>query len=136
MSYKSIAREKQLEITDQILVPRSVPYSHDDPPSKLPDCIAPPRLTLPPTFLDISWLHFHSIQFPCSESYFLETIIPQLKESFSLSLEHCLPLAGNLAYPLNTELERPMIRYVTGDFVSLTIFESTFDFGKLIRNHA
>ncbi|KAL2251300.1 malonyl-coenzyme:anthocyanin 5-O-glucoside-6'''-O-malonyltransferase-like [Sesamum indicum] len=107
---------------------------------------APPgaaaNLSLPLTFFDIQWLHFHPIRhllfydYPCSKPYFLETVAPKLKESLSLTLRHYLPLAGNLIFPLNSE-KKPEIQYVAGDSaVSLTIAESASDFDHLTGNHA
>ncbi|KAL0282993.1 UNVERIFIED_CONTAM: Anthocyanidin 3-O-glucoside 6''-O-acyltransferase [Sesamum angustifolium] len=99
------------------------------------------ELSLPMTFIDIFWLHFHPIrrllfyEFPCSKAYFLETLVPKLKESLSLALKHYLPLAGNLVYPSNTE-KKPIIRYVAGESVSVSIAESANDFDNLVGNHA
>ncbi|KAK4420498.1 Anthocyanidin 3-O-glucoside 6''-O-acyltransferase [Sesamum alatum] len=99
------------------------------------------ELSLPMTFIDIMWLHFHPIrrllffEFPCSKAYFLETLVPKLKESLSLTLKHYLPLAGNIVYPSNTE-NKPIIRYVAGDSVSVAIAESANDFDNLVGNHA
>ncbi|KAL0362341.1 UNVERIFIED_CONTAM: Malonyl-coenzyme:anthocyanin 5-O-glucoside-6'''-O-malonyltransferase [Sesamum calycinum] len=99
-------------------------------------------LSVPLTFLDIFWLHFHPIRrllfydYPCSKPHFLENIAPKLKESLSLTLRHYLPVAGYLIFPLNSE-KKPEIRYVVGDSaVSLTIAESASDFHDLIGNHA
>ncbi|KAK4384557.1 Anthocyanidin 3-O-glucoside 6''-O-acyltransferase [Sesamum angolense] len=99
------------------------------------------ELSLPMTFIDIFWLHFHPIrrllfyEFPCSKAYFLEAFVPKLKESLSLALKHYLPLAGNLVYPSNTE-KKPIIRYVAGESVSVSIAESANDFDNLVGNHA
>ncbi|KAH6817829.1 hypothetical protein C2S51_001432 [Perilla frutescens var. frutescens] len=56
--------------------------------------VAPPaegkaasKQTLPLTFMDLPWLHFHPIQrllfyeFPCSKIHFIQTIVPNLKIS-------------------------------------------------------
>ncbi|KAK4428588.1 Malonyl-coenzyme:anthocyanin 5-O-glucoside-6'''-O-malonyltransferase [Sesamum alatum] len=99
-------------------------------------------LSVPLTFLDIHWLHFHPIRrilfydHPCSKPYFLETVAPKLRGSLSFTLRHYLPVAGDLIFPLNSE-KKPEIRYVAGDSaVSLTIAESGSDFGDLVGNHA
>ncbi|KAL0308774.1 UNVERIFIED_CONTAM: Malonyl-coenzyme:anthocyanin 5-O-glucoside-6'''-O-malonyltransferase [Sesamum radiatum] len=99
-------------------------------------------LSVPLTFLDIAWLHFHPIRrllfydYPCSKPYFLETVAPKLKESLSLTLRHYLPVAGDLIFPLNSE-KKPEIQYVAGDSaVSLTIAESGSDFDHLTAYHA
>ncbi|KAL7128893.1 hypothetical protein ABFS83_13G024800 [Erythranthe nasuta] len=101
-------------------------------------------LSVPLSFFDIAWLHFHPIRRllfytnPCSKPYFLETLVPNLKESLSLTLKHYLPASGNLLYPKNaTTDKKPVFRYITGDSVSLTIAESNNDdFDELIGNHA
>ncbi|KAG6416927.1 hypothetical protein SASPL_124368 [Salvia splendens] len=78
-------------------------------------------------FFDIFWIHFHPIRrllfynHPCSEAEFSNTILPNLKHTLSLTLQHFLPVAGNLLYPLHTGNFRPLIRYVSGrDFDELT----------------
>ncbi|GFP82284.1 malonyl-coenzyme:anthocyanin 5-o-glucoside-6'''-o-malonyltransferase [Phtheirospermum japonicum] len=98
--------------------------------------------TLPLTFFDVAWLHFHPIQrllfypFPCSEPNFLENIVPCFKKSLSQTLKHFLPLSGNLIYPLNSD-KIPQIRYVPGDSVSVTIAKSNkaHDFNHLTGNN-
>ncbi|KAK6157233.1 hypothetical protein DH2020_011481 [Rehmannia glutinosa] len=115
----------------------------------LETCRIPPpsggaaELSVPLTFFDIRWLHFQPIyrlifyDYHRSKEYFIETIVPKLKESLSLTLKHYLPLAGNLVYPLNiNDDEKPVFRYVAGDSISLTIAESSNDFDGLVGNHA
>ncbi|KAL8506674.1 hypothetical protein ACS0TY_017536 [Phlomoides rotata] len=109
-------------------------------------CVAPPPDTvaeqsLPLTFLDLNWLRFHPIRrllfydLPhSSKPYFLETLVPKLKKSLSLTLKHFFPLAGNIIYPLNPE-KNPEIRYRPGDSVPVTFFESRDDFHTLVQNH-
>ncbi|KAL8511090.1 hypothetical protein ACS0TY_017785 [Phlomoides rotata] len=108
--------------------------------------VAPPpgmvaEQTLPLIFFDITWLHFHPIhqllfyQIPnCSKPYFLETLVPKLKESLSLTLKHFFPLAGNIVYPLKPDM-KPVIRYQARDSVSVAISESSADFDNLVGNH-
>ncbi|GFP89539.1 malonyl-coenzyme:anthocyanin 5-o-glucoside-6'''-o-malonyltransferase, partial [Phtheirospermum japonicum] len=90
---------------------------------------------------DIPWLHFHPIRrllfynYPCSNAHFFETIVPELKQSLSLTLKHYLPLSGKLIYPLNTN-EKPVFRYEPGDSVSLTVAVSSHDFDELVGNQA
>uniref|UniRef100_F6GXS1 Malonyl-coenzyme A:anthocyanin 3-O-glucoside-6''-O-malonyltransferase n=1 Tax=Vitis vinifera TaxID=29760 RepID=F6GXS1_VITVI len=93
--------------------------------------------SLPLTFFDLLWLHFHIVQslffykFPQSKTHFIETTIPSLKHSLSLALKHFYPFAGNLLFPPN--LGEPEIHYVDGDSVSLSTFaESNSDFDYLI----
>ncbi|KAL8497421.1 hypothetical protein ACS0TY_020929 [Phlomoides rotata] len=113
----------------------------------LEKCRIPPppgaaaELTVPLSFLDIIWLHSNPVRrvlfydYPCSNPHFVETIVPELKESLSLTLHNYLPVAGNLLYPSDTE-KKHVIRYVTGDSVLLIITESSNDFDELVGNHA
>ncbi|KAL7086840.1 hypothetical protein ACP275_13G026800 [Erythranthe tilingii] len=106
-----------------------------------PGSAAAAELQLPLTFFDIVWIHFQPIrrllfyEYSGSESHFLETLVPKLKESLSLTLKHYLPLAGNLLYPLNTDHQKPLLRYISGDSVSLKIAISGGDFDELVGNH-
>ncbi|CAK9173757.1 unnamed protein product [Ilex paraguariensis] len=112
----------------------------------LEDCrVAPPPGTvagksLPLTFFDLPWLHFPLIhrvmfyEFPHSKTHFIESVIPKLKHSASLTLKHFFPLAGNLIVPSNSS--KPEMRYVNGDSVSLIFAESRGDFDYLSGDHA
>ncbi|KZV52194.1 malonyl-coenzyme:anthocyanin 5-O-glucoside-6'''-O-malonyltransferase [Dorcoceras hygrometricum] len=97
----------------------------------------PPEISLPATYFDIIWITFHPIRrliffdYTESKSGFYECHLPKLKQSLSLTLKHYTPLAGNMVYPLNNT-EKPRFRYVTGDFVSLTVSESSNDFEGLV----
>ncbi|XP_015900358.3 malonyl-CoA:anthocyanidin 5-O-glucoside-6''-O-malonyltransferase-like [Ziziphus jujuba] len=107
------------------------------PPPELPGSSAPKSLPL--TFFDILWLRlpppqsifFYEISSP-SHELFYDSIIPKLKHSLSLTLHHFLPLAGNLTWPQNSH--KPILNYVDGDGVSLTIAESNSDFYHLSGN--
>ncbi|KAK9924924.1 hypothetical protein M0R45_033265 [Rubus argutus] len=95
------------------------------PASPLPD-----HYSLPLTFFDIRWLRFAPVQ----RLYFYEisstdSILPKLKASLSLTLQHFLPLAGNLTWPQDSL--KPILSYAKGDTVSLTVAESDIDFGHL-----
>ncbi|KAL2245801.1 malonyl-coenzyme:anthocyanin 5-O-glucoside-6'''-O-malonyltransferase [Sesamum indicum] len=102
-----------------------------------PDTVA--ELTLPLLHFDITWLYFHPVKrllfygFPCSKHQFLETIVPKLKESLLRTLNHFLPLAGNIVHPIKSG--RPFSRFVVGDSVTLTIAECNKDFKHLTGNH-
>ncbi|KAL8031436.1 hypothetical protein ABFX02_13G024400 [Erythranthe guttata] len=106
-----------------------------------PSSAAAAELQLPLTFFDIVWIHFQPIrrllfyEYSGSESHFLETLVPKLKESLSLTLKHYLPLAGNLLYPLNTDEQKPLLRFISGDSVSMKIAVSGRDFDELVGNH-
>ncbi|XP_057793358.1 malonyl-coenzyme:anthocyanin 5-O-glucoside-6'''-O-malonyltransferase-like [Salvia miltiorrhiza] len=113
----------------------------------LETCRIPPapggaaELSLPLTYLDVTWIHFQPIRrllfydHPCSKPQFLSTIVPHLKQSLSLTLKHYLPVAGSLLYPSDTAAQKPVIRYVAGDSVPLTIAVSTNDLDHLTGNH-
>ncbi|KAF8389926.1 hypothetical protein HHK36_024445 [Tetracentron sinense] len=107
--------------------------------------VAPPpdsvtQTSLPLTFFDLPWLRFPPVQrlffykSPHSELSFTNSLLPKLKRSLSLTLQHFYPLAGNLIWP--PESEKPVIRYVDGDSVLLTIAESNSDFYHLSGNSA
>ncbi|KAL0375726.1 UNVERIFIED_CONTAM: Malonyl-coenzyme:anthocyanin 5-O-glucoside-6'''-O-malonyltransferase [Sesamum calycinum] len=72
-------------------------------------------------------------EFPCSKSHFLETIVPELKSSLSLTLTQFLPL-GNIIYPRKPG-NKTVLRYETGNSVSFTVSESTADFNHLTGSH-
>ncbi|XP_077213993.1 malonyl-coenzyme:anthocyanin 5-O-glucoside-6'''-O-malonyltransferase-like [Tasmannia lanceolata] len=70
---------------------------------------------------------------PLPTTHFLQTTLPNLKNSLSLSLQLFYPLAGNLTLSLQTSNHE--IHYIDGDSVSLTVAESYSDFYKLTTNH-
>ncbi|KAK7287263.1 hypothetical protein RIF29_00447 [Crotalaria pallida] len=101
--------------------------------------------SLPLSFFDLSWLRFHPVEctyfypfpFPLENpsSYFFEKVVPRLKTSLSLTLQHFLPLAGNFVWPHDSET--PIVKYTTlGDDegVSLVIAESDADFNHILNN--
>ncbi|KAL4289866.1 hypothetical protein GQ457_14G012540 [Hibiscus cannabinus] len=96
--------------------------------------------TLPLTFFDIHWLGSSPMQrlffydFPHSCSHFIQTVLPNLKSSLSLALQHFFPLAGNLVLPPPPQM--PYIRIGHGDSVRFIAKESTGDFGHLVGDHA
>ncbi|XP_022863748.1 malonyl-coenzyme:anthocyanin 5-O-glucoside-6'''-O-malonyltransferase-like [Olea europaea var. sylvestris] len=97
------------------------------------------EFSLPLVFFDLIWWDFPPNQsvlffdFPISKSRFLDTIVPNLKQSLSLALKHFLPLAGKIIHPLISGM--PISLYTIGDSVSLTISESGADFNNLTGNH-
>ncbi|KAJ9550583.1 hypothetical protein OSB04_014628 [Centaurea solstitialis] len=106
--------------------------------------VSPPTATvhdgvLPLTFFDILWLPFapvHHLFFyelpSVTKTHFIETIVPNLKQSLSITLQHFFPFSGNLiVYPNR----KPEICYAEGDSVAFTVAESTLDFDDLIGNH-
>ncbi|KAI3795387.1 hypothetical protein L1987_38039 [Smallanthus sonchifolius] len=112
--------------------------------------VSPPLATvgdksLPLTFFDAVWILFFPINqiffydFPHPKSYFLETIVPKLKHSLSITLQHFFPFAGNFILFPNPNRsfngEKPEIRHVEGDSVTLTFAEYDLDFDDLTGNH-
>ncbi|KAK9055832.1 hypothetical protein SSX86_026917 [Deinandra increscens subsp. villosa] len=114
--------------------------------------ISPPPNTvgersLPLTFFDLIWLlapPLHQIffyDFPHSKSHFIDEIIPKLKHSLSLTLQHFFPFASNLTvFPAKNNssglVRKPEIRYVEGDSVPITFAEECdLDFNYLKGNH-
>ncbi|TKY50178.1 Phenolic glucoside malonyltransferase 2 [Spatholobus suberectus] len=104
--------------------------------------ISPPQETaptsLPFTFFDVLWLRFPPVErlffypFPTPPPSFFNSVLPNLKRSLSLTLQHFPPLAGTITWPLNSPL--PVITYHTGNAVPFTVAESDADFNALSSN--
>ncbi|XP_059451922.1 malonyl-CoA:anthocyanidin 5-O-glucoside-6''-O-malonyltransferase-like [Corylus avellana] len=107
------------------------------PPPTSPDSASPS--SLPFTLFDILWLRFPPVQrvffyeIPPTNASFLDSILPKLKHSLSLTLQDYLPLAGTLTWPKDSH--KPIINYIEGDSVSLTLAESRADFYLLSGNN-
>ncbi|KAI3728703.1 hypothetical protein L6452_17344 [Arctium lappa] len=109
--------------------------------------ISPPLATvgprsLPLTFFDITWLLFPPVRhiffyhFPHSKSHFIQTILPNLKHSLSLTLQHFFPFVRKLiVFNDSGEIRKPEIRHLEGDSLALTIAEFDLDFDHLIAHH-
>ncbi|KAF8394015.1 hypothetical protein HHK36_020217 [Tetracentron sinense] len=97
-------------------------------------------MSLPLTFYDLIVLRYVPVQlvffyeYPHSKTHYIDSFLPKLKHSLSLTLQYFYPLAGNLTWP--PESEKPIILYVNGDSVSLTIAESMNDFYHLSGDHS
>ncbi|KAA0033867.1 phenolic glucoside malonyltransferase 1-like [Cucumis melo var. makuwa] len=65
-------------------------------------------------------------------SRFTMSLFRKLKSSLSLALRHYLPLAGNLVWP--SQSDTPIIEFVEGDGISMTVAESDSDFYHLSGN--
>lgn len=96
---------------------------------------------LPLLYFDVAWIpslprqciYFHN--FHHTESQFLDSIVPNLKKSLSLTLNHYLPLAGKIVVPLSSS-GLPFSQYISGeDSVPLTVSVSDSDFSLLTANH-
>ncbi|XP_058739298.1 phenolic glucoside malonyltransferase 1-like [Vicia villosa] len=98
----------------------------------------PSQTSLPLTFFDILWLRLPPVQriffyeFPHQPSLFFNTLLPKLKQSLSLALSHFYPLSGHLIWPLDSH--KPIIKYIKGNSLSLTVAESDADFNLLSGN--
>ncbi|XP_058736467.1 phenolic glucoside malonyltransferase 1-like [Vicia villosa] len=100
--------------------------------------------TTPLTLYDIIWLRFHpseriyfyALRDPHSHpTFFFQEIVPNLKSSLSLTLQHFLPLAGKIVWP--SDSSKPFIQFNPNDDdngVSLLIAESDADFNHVIEN--
>ncbi|KAK1439739.1 hypothetical protein QVD17_05559 [Tagetes erecta] len=97
--------------------------------------------SLPLTFFDFQWLAFndpvHTLFFydlPVTKTHFINTTLPNLKQSLSITLQHFFPYAGKLTiFPTSTK--KPEICYVEGDSVAVTFAECNLDFKDLTGNH-
>ncbi|KAL5167426.1 Phenolic glucoside malonyltransferase 1 [Glycine soja] len=97
-------------------------------------CLVPPPsaaatpFSVPLTFFDLHWLRFHpveriffySLPLPHSDHCsFFDKVVPKLKTSLSHTLQHFLPLAGNIVWP--SDSPKPIIQFNPGDGVSLVL---------------
>ncbi|XVE66701.1 hypothetical protein DITRI_Ditri08aG0099900 [Diplodiscus trichospermus] len=98
-----------------------------------------PTTSLRLTFFDLPWFSFPNIQrlfffeFPYHTLHFMETILPLLKHSLSLTLQHFFPLAANIMCPPPSG--KPYIHYKDGDSVTFIVVESPADFNHVIANY-
>ncbi|KAK9072249.1 hypothetical protein SSX86_008682 [Deinandra increscens subsp. villosa] len=107
--------------------------------------VSPPPATvgggiLPLTYFDFLWLTQPPIHYlffydlPITQTHFIETIIPKLKQSLSITLQHFFPVAGKLiVFPVSGK--KPEIRYGEDDYVEVTFAECNLDFDELTGNH-
>ncbi|XP_022149785.1 malonyl-coenzyme:anthocyanin 5-O-glucoside-6'''-O-malonyltransferase-like isoform X2 [Momordica charantia] len=103
-----------------------------------PDSYSSSPATLSPTFFDLLWLRFPPVQrlyfYQIShKSIFFQTIVPKLKSSLSLILQHYAPLAGNFIWPQHSY--KPTIQAAPGNGVLFTVAESDADFYHLSSNN-
>ncbi|KAJ7960634.1 Anthocyanin 5-aromatic acyltransferase [Quillaja saponaria] len=110
--------------------------------------VSPPQGSVPTSSLPLSFFDFPFLvssqtrriffyEFPYSTNHFLETVIPCLKQSLSLSLQHFFPFAANLVFP--TKPKKPHIHYVddaTSSSIPFTVAESTLDFNHLVADYS
>ncbi|KAL3644164.1 hypothetical protein CASFOL_012096 [Castilleja foliolosa] len=92
------------------------------------------HMDMPPLCVpnSVKTLFFYKLR--CSESHFMDIIVPSLKNSLSLTLKHFPPLAGKILIDNNSGM--PVSQYVDGqDSLSLTIAVSYADFLSLTGYH-
>ncbi|KAE8736394.1 HXXXD-type acyl-transferase family protein, putative isoform 2 [Hibiscus syriacus] len=98
-----------------------------------------PTVSLPLTYYDMPWLSCHNVQrlffyeFPHPSLHFMETTLPMLKRSLSLTLQHFFPYAAHIMCPRSPD--KPFIRYTEGDFVTFTVAESEEDFNHVVADY-
>ncbi|KAJ0963596.1 hypothetical protein J5N97_028718 [Dioscorea zingiberensis] len=101
-----------------------------------------PESTIPLSFSDLMWLYmgnverifFYSIP-AISTSHFVEHLLPSLKTSLSLTLQHFFPLAGHFIFSPNSD-SKYHYHYNDGDSISFTVAESDADFTHLAGDDA
>ncbi|TKY65059.1 Coumaroyl-CoA:anthocyanidin 3-O-glucoside-6''-O-coumaroyltransferase 1 [Spatholobus suberectus] len=97
-----------------------------------------PSSSIPLTFFDLPWLccpplkRIFFYDFPHSTQHFFQTLLPTLKHSLSLTLQHFFPFSSNLVFP--PKPNAPHILYSHGDSISFTVAESTADFTTLVSD--
>ncbi|CAL5201754.1 unnamed protein product [Lathyrus oleraceus] len=100
----------------------------------------PTTFSLPLTFFDIPWLLFSPSQplffyeFPHSISHFTTTIVPKLKQSLSLTLQHYFPFSGIFAP--SSSLTEPRLIFTNNNSILFVVAESNSDFKHLCSYHA
>jgi hypothetical protein len=98
----------------------------------------PSSITLPLSYLDLPYFYCPHIKriffynFPHSTQHFLQTSLPILKKSLSLTLQHFFPFSSKTIFP--PKPQTPHILYSQGDSITLTICESKSNFNHLISN--
>lgn len=99
-----------------------------------------PTTHLPLSFFDIIWLRhapkcrLFFYKFPHSTAHFTDTILPSLKQSLSLTLQHFYPFCGKLIVP--PQPQKPHLLYTPQDSVHLVIAESDSPhFHALLPDH-
>ncbi|XP_028806211.1 phenolic glucoside malonyltransferase 1-like [Neltuma alba] len=97
-----------------------------------------PKSSFSLTFFVLLWLRLHPVErlfffsLPhLSHSSFFDSIVPKLKRSLSLTLQHFLPLAGNIVWP--SDSPKPIVQYTPGYAVSLAMAVSDSDFNHVLN---
>ncbi|KAJ0962594.1 hypothetical protein J5N97_027716 [Dioscorea zingiberensis] len=101
-----------------------------------------PETSIPLSFCDLMWLNlnhverifFYSIP-TISTSHFIKHLLPPLKTSLSLTLQHFFPLAGHVIFSPDSD-SKFHYHYNDGDSISFTVAESDRDFTHLAGDDA
>ncbi|KAK8466256.1 hypothetical protein PHAVU_008G042400 [Phaseolus vulgaris] len=98
-----------------------------------------PKTSLTLTFFDLFWLRIHPLELAffyslpsqqSNPSFFFANVVPKLKTSLSHTLQHFLPLAGNVVWP--SDSPKPFVQFTPGDAVSVVVTESDAEFDQEI----
>ncbi|XP_027343047.1 anthocyanin 5-aromatic acyltransferase-like [Abrus precatorius] len=102
-----------------------------------PPNTTPTTSILPLTFFDLPWLFFSPSQplffYEFPTFHFTTTILPKLKQSLSLTLQHYYPFAGS--FVPSHDHSKPHLIYTNNNSVPLTISESNGNFNHFCSNH-
>ncbi|MED6223788.1 hypothetical protein PIB30_077521 [Stylosanthes scabra] len=105
----------------------------------LPGSIPSPKF-VPLSFFDLPWLCCPTISckrifyydFPYPKTQFLEKVLPNLKQSLSVALQHFFPFSSNIIFP--PKPQSPHILYNEGDTLSFIVAESTTNLNTLVSH--
>ncbi|XP_047336081.1 phenolic glucoside malonyltransferase 1-like [Impatiens glandulifera] len=124
-----MAASNQVKVTD---VYKVIPAQNSS--EKLSKTVA--NNYIPLTFFDAIWIRFPPTQRVffyeinnLSSNFFYQTILPNLKNSLSITLQHYPPLAGKVTW--HPQTGKPVISYSPEDAVFLTVAESCADFDSI-----
>ncbi|KAJ0970138.1 hypothetical protein J5N97_023015 [Dioscorea zingiberensis] len=102
-----------------------------------------PETSIPLSFCDLMWLNLNNVEriffysIPAiSTSHFVKHLLPSLKTSLSLTLQHFFPLAGHVIFSPNSDCGKFQYQYKDGDSISFTVAESDRDFTHLAGDDA
>ncbi|KAL1360975.1 hypothetical protein HN51_006353 [Arachis hypogaea] len=95
------------------------------PPGSVP---SPTSISL--SFFDVPYLsmpitckRIFFYEFPYSKTHFLQKVLPNLRQSLSLTLKHFFPFSSNIVFPQKPQT--PHILYSEGDTLTFIVAEST-----------
>ncbi|XP_039059704.1 coumaroyl-CoA:anthocyanidin 3-O-glucoside-6''-O-coumaroyltransferase 1-like [Hibiscus syriacus] len=99
-----------------------------------------PTTSVPLSSFDLLWFPLRHVErlffykFPHPTSHFIETTLPLLKQSLSLTLQRFYPYSANIMCPQPPG--KPYIRYIDGhDFIDFAVAESAADFDHVVADY-